>query len=125
MARSAKREALAVALRRAIADAGLSLTELGRRGGVAPAQLSRFVRGERDLTVVVASRVCLVLGWELVRTGEVLPDVLPNPPKSTRGRADGGKERGDAGGAKRPAEGRAGSGKGRSTRGRGGEGSRP
>jgi hypothetical protein len=40
--------------------------------------------GERDLTVQVASRLCLVLGYELIRTGKLLTEPLAEPPLSTR-----------------------------------------
>ncbi len=80
------RVALADALRTAIKDSGLSYNELRRRAGVNQAQVSRFMVGERDLTVQVASRLCLVLGYELVRTGGVLERPLAEPPPSTRGR---------------------------------------
>lgn len=36
-------------VRKAIRESGLSLNELGRRTGVEPAVLSRFVRGERGI----------------------------------------------------------------------------
>jgi hypothetical protein len=45
--------------------------------------------GERDLTLQVAARLALVLGYELVRTGEVLREPLAQPPASTRGRPEG------------------------------------
>ncbi len=77
---------LADALRRALQMSGLSFNELGRLAGVDPAQLSRFASGRRDLTVAVASRVCLALGYELVQTGEVVAESLPEPPASTRKR---------------------------------------
>ncbi len=77
---------LADALRRAIRESGMSFNELGRLAGVDPAQLSRFASGHRDLTVAVASRVCLALGYELVQAGEVVAEPLPEPPASTRKR---------------------------------------
>ena len=73
----------------AIRDSGLSYEELGRRAGVNQAQLSRFMLGDRDLTLAVASRLGLVLGLELQHTGEILVEHLAEPPASTRGRPAG------------------------------------
>jgi transcriptional regulator with XRE-family HTH domain len=80
---------LADALRRAIQESGLSYNELRRRAGVNQAQVSRFMLGERDLTLQVASRLCLCLGYELVRTGEPLTEPLDEPPPSSRTRPKG------------------------------------
>jgi len=80
---------LADALRRAIRESGMSFNELGRLAGVDPAQLSRFASGHRGLTVAVASRVCLALGYELSQTGEAVSEPLPEPPVSTRNRPKG------------------------------------
>jgi transcriptional regulator with XRE-family HTH domain len=82
------RVSIADALRRAIQSSGLSYNALGRLAGVNQAQVCRFMLGERDLTMQVASRLCLVLGCELVRTGDVLSEPLAEPPASNRGRAD-------------------------------------
>jgi transcriptional regulator with XRE-family HTH domain len=86
MATNLTRVPLADATRRAIQESGLSFNELSRLAGVSPGQLSRFANGERDLTVAVASRVCLALGYELIRTGEVITAPLPDPPPSNRKR---------------------------------------
>ncbi len=90
MAERAKkgRAPLADALRRAIRDSGLSYNALRRLAGVNQAQVSRFMLGERDLTLQVASRLCLVLGCELVYTGPVMSEPLAEPPPSTRGRPE-------------------------------------
>jgi transcriptional regulator with XRE-family HTH domain len=79
---------LADALRQAIQGSGLSYNRLGRLACVDPAQLSRYMLGERDLTVAVASRVCLVLGHELTKTGEILTEPLAEPPPTTRSRPE-------------------------------------
>jgi hypothetical protein len=52
-------------LQDAIRASGLSLNELGRRTGVSEGQLSRFLRGDRTLTLPAAARVCLFFGLEL------------------------------------------------------------
>ena len=56
---------LMTAMRRAIADCGLSRFELARRTGVAESQLSRFARGLTELRVSSLQKVADVLGLEL------------------------------------------------------------
>jgi transcriptional regulator with XRE-family HTH domain len=51
-------------LRAYISATRLSLNELGRRTGVAPSQLSRFLRGGQVTTLTV-DRLCRVLGLTL------------------------------------------------------------
>ena len=77
---------LADAIRRVIQESGMSFNELGRLAGINPGQLSRFASGRRDLTLAVASRVCLALGCELAQTGEAVTEPLPEPPPSNRKR---------------------------------------
>jgi transcriptional regulator with XRE-family HTH domain len=57
-------------IRRAVRDCGLSLNELGRRAGVSQPQLSRFLLGQRTLTLPAAARVCQYLGLRLVGRDE-------------------------------------------------------
>jgi len=52
-------------LQDAIRASGLSLNELARRTGVSEGQLSRFLRGDRTLTLPAAARVCLYFGLTL------------------------------------------------------------
>jgi transcriptional regulator with XRE-family HTH domain len=52
-------------LREAIAGSKMSLNQLARESGVHAAQLSRFMRGERSLTLKAAAKVCACLGWQL------------------------------------------------------------
>jgi len=52
-------------IRRAIRESGLPLNQLATRCGVDRGRLSRFVRGERDLTLAAADRLCCVLGLVL------------------------------------------------------------
>lgn len=54
-------------LKRAIQDSGLALAEIARRSGVDHSRLSRFVRGERTLTLPAAAKVCEILGLRLVQ----------------------------------------------------------
>jgi transcriptional regulator with XRE-family HTH domain len=63
-------------LREAIRASGLSLARLGAAAGIAPGQLSRFVRGERGLTLASAALVCQTLGITLT---------VPEPPRGTTG----------------------------------------
>ncbi|HZY87592.1 MAG TPA: helix-turn-helix transcriptional regulator [Gemmataceae bacterium] len=48
-----------------IRGCGMNLNELGLASGVAPPQLSRFMRGERTLTLPTVEKVCRVLNLEL------------------------------------------------------------
>jgi len=57
-------------LKAAIRESGLSLNELGRRAGIATPMLSRFVKGERGLTLTAAEKVCNALRLRLARTRE-------------------------------------------------------
>jgi transcriptional regulator with XRE-family HTH domain len=54
-------------LQEAIRASGLSLQELGRRTGVSQGQLSRFLSGDRTLTLPAAARICLYMGMGLYR----------------------------------------------------------
>jgi transcriptional regulator with XRE-family HTH domain len=73
-------------LRRAVREAGVSLSELGRQAGVSQPQLSRFVSGERTLTLPAAARVCLALGLRLVRDGGSRPGSADRPARTQAGR---------------------------------------
>jgi transcriptional regulator with XRE-family HTH domain len=57
-------------LQQAIRASGLSLHELGRRTGVSQGQLSRFLRGDRTLTLPAAARLCLYFRLGLRREEE-------------------------------------------------------
>ena len=54
-------------VRQAITASGLSLGELGRQAGISTGQLSRFVRGERSLTLESADKLAKVLKLRMVR----------------------------------------------------------
>jgi transcriptional regulator with XRE-family HTH domain len=54
-------------LKEAVTTSGLSLYRLAADSGVAASQLSRFLRGETNLSLGAAERVCRLLGLELVR----------------------------------------------------------
>jgi transcriptional regulator with XRE-family HTH domain len=74
MARKREREPqMIVQLRTAIRDSGLSVSEIGRRSKVSQPQLSRFISGERTLTLPAAARLCEALGLRLVGPKRVRP----------------------------------------------------
>ncbi len=77
---------IADALRAAIRDSNLSYNELARLAKADQGTISRFMLGQRDVTVAVAGRMCLVLGYGLTRVGPALAEPLANPPKSNRNR---------------------------------------
>jgi hypothetical protein len=56
----------------AIGDSGQSLYQLSRLCGVGPNRLSRFLRGERDLTGDAIDGACAALHLELVSEGPPL-----------------------------------------------------
>jgi transcriptional regulator with XRE-family HTH domain len=60
---------LADQLRQAIRETGQSLTQLGKAAGLDSGRLSRFLRGEGDLSLTAAARLCQVLHLHLVRDG--------------------------------------------------------
>lgn len=55
---------LADKLRKAVRDSGESLNEIARATEVDSGRLSRFMRGERDLTFEAAERVALHVGLD-------------------------------------------------------------
>ncbi len=79
-------------LRDAIRASGLSLTRLGAAAGVDPGQLSRFMRGERGLTLDSAGLICRTLGITFA-VPEILRSSADNgspgvpPPRPATGRS--------------------------------------
>ena len=73
---------LADRLRQAILASGRSLSQLGRQAAIDHSRLSRFLRGERDLTLEAADRLCQVLG--LVVVGVEPPVSDESTPRSGR-----------------------------------------
>jgi transcriptional regulator with XRE-family HTH domain len=65
MAKKTAQAPVAARLREAIQASGLSLNQLGQRAGIDHSRLSRFVRGERDLTLDSVDKLCQVLGLQL------------------------------------------------------------
>jgi hypothetical protein len=86
MAKDVRAESLADVLRRAVTESGLPYNRLGKRAGVGQPVITRFMSGERDITLAVASRLCRVLGLGLTRVGPVLTEPLDRPEPTTRGR---------------------------------------
>jgi transcriptional regulator with XRE-family HTH domain len=94
-----QRQQLADQLRQAINDSGITIYQLSQDSGVHRSQLSRFMRGQRDLGLVIADKVCEVLGLRLTGDGDVIPrgadtattvPTEPEPaPKKPRGRRKG------------------------------------
>lgn len=74
--------ALTAYLRKAVQESGRSLNQLGKLAGVDHTRLSRFVRGERDLTLNAAGRLCEVLGLRL--TADAAGGKAPPPAASDR-----------------------------------------
>jgi plasmid maintenance system antidote protein VapI len=52
-------------IREAVRRSGRSLGELSRATGVGTDRISRFMRGERTLTLPAAAKLCEALGLEL------------------------------------------------------------
>ncbi len=53
-------------LRERLRESGLSLNQLSDRSGVNKGQISRFLRGERDVTAATFALLCRALGLKLV-----------------------------------------------------------
>lgn len=56
---------LEAALRAAIVNSGLTAYAVGKRAGLAPDMISRFVSGERGMRLRTAGKIAEVLGLEL------------------------------------------------------------
>jgi transcriptional regulator with XRE-family HTH domain len=56
-----------VQIQQAVRDSGLTLGELGRTTGVSAGQLSRFLRGERMLSLPATAKLCEALRLHLVQ----------------------------------------------------------
>ena len=80
------------AIRRAIETSGLSLNQLGVVSGVDRGRLSRFMRGERDLTLNAAARLCEVLDLH-VSPLQSPALTSPDPPKPEPVPLSGGGKR--------------------------------
>jgi transcriptional regulator with XRE-family HTH domain len=52
-------------IREQVKNSGQTMTEIARRSGVSLSQVSRFMRGERDLTGDSINKLCAALGLRL------------------------------------------------------------
>jgi transcriptional regulator with XRE-family HTH domain len=58
-------DAISESLKKAIVGSGLTSYEVAKRASTSPQIITRFLRGERGLSLVVIDRICLALGLEL------------------------------------------------------------
>jgi transcriptional regulator with XRE-family HTH domain len=65
MPRKRKEPGLVDQLKEAIRNSGQTLYQLSKASGVPSPQLSRFVRGERTITLPVAEKICRALNLRL------------------------------------------------------------
>jgi transcriptional regulator with XRE-family HTH domain len=77
MAKKKGASGLVEQLRQAIRDSGKTLMQLSKESGVDTGRLSRFMRGERNINIAAAEKICGALGLQLTPA--------PAPPK--RGKA--------------------------------------
>jgi transcriptional regulator with XRE-family HTH domain len=73
MARKRERPGLVEQLRIAIRTSGQSLYRIAKNTGVGADRLSRFLRGQRTLTLPAAEKICDVLGLELTKARKKPP----------------------------------------------------
>ena len=66
LAEKQKAERITEQIREAIGSSELSRYEIAKQSGVDQATLSRFVSGERSITLETAEKLCPVLGLELL-----------------------------------------------------------
>jgi plasmid maintenance system antidote protein VapI len=62
---NAEKSPLIEVLKSKIRDCGLSLNELARRTGVSDPQLSRFLRGERTISLPAAEKLMVYFGMRV------------------------------------------------------------
>ena len=71
-------------IRNAIRDSGQSLNQLSKLCGVDSGRLSRFMRGERELSLGAAEKVCQALHLSLAQ----LPGQAPPPGPGRKGEGE-------------------------------------
>ncbi len=78
---------LIAVIKQAVSKSGLSLSELARKSGVDQAAISRFMLGQRTLTLKSAAKLFDVLNLEVVEgRGAEQPETEPRAPKRPRGK---------------------------------------
>lgn len=55
-------------IREAVRSRGLSAYRVGQASGVSPRNVSRFLKGESDLSLASADRICVALGLKVVES---------------------------------------------------------
>lgn len=83
-----KQTDLSKQLRDAIQASGQSLNQLGHAAEVDAGRLSRFMRGERSLTLEAVSRLCQALGLKFCPAEEDAGQAEPESAKKTRTRKE-------------------------------------
>ena len=73
-------------LRQAVRATGQSLNRLAADAGLDSGRLSRFMRGERDLTFAAAAKLCECLGLKLVGGEDACPEPAPEQSPKRRGK---------------------------------------
>lgn len=64
-------------LRRAIYNCGMTRYQIAKRTGISEATLSRFMSGQRGLTLKAVDKLAVLLAWKLERKGRTRPSGLP------------------------------------------------
>ena len=67
MAKRSRSSPLIGALKEAITRSGLSVNQVAKASGVSQSALSRFIRGERDLSLPAAEKLVTFLGLTLAK----------------------------------------------------------
>ena len=66
MAKAGNKSSISESLRDAIRNCGLSGRELARQSGISHPMISRYLRGERSITLRVAEALSATLGLDMV-----------------------------------------------------------
>jgi transcriptional regulator with XRE-family HTH domain len=82
-------------LRTAIRESGQTLTALAGASGVGKDRLSRFMRGQRDLTLAAAEKLCRALHLHLAPDAPAVQPPAALPEKPQKGRRKPGKKESD------------------------------
>jgi len=83
---TADRHTLAEQLRLAIKASGFTAYRLAKDSGVSSPQITRFLRGERDMSLVISDKICHVLGLRFCQEDKALVPVKKSPARKPRNR---------------------------------------